>query len=172
MCYRLNDLKQCPGGSGLLTLLPVLSALSGSLRSPLSISRWKIPKGNTLSLLPSVRSGGSSSRRWRRQQGASSYPGESNMTFILPLCFIVIAVTSLINIYAYWIEDGLLGRVLYMGCVITSAAGLWHAFSGTVPALIWQTLLALIALKSIRHLCAKYARMLKYRKTIHAKHKQ
>lgn len=94
------------------------------------------------------------------------------MTFILPLCLIVIAVTSLINIYAHWIEDGLIGRVLYMGCVITSVAGVWHVFSGTVPALIWQTLLALIALKSIRHLCAKYARMLKYRRTIHAKHKQ
>lgn len=94
------------------------------------------------------------------------------MNFILPLCFIVIAITSLINIYAYWIEDGLLGRVLYMGCVITSAAGLVHSFRGDIPPFIWQTLLALIAVKSIRHLCAKYALVLKYRKTIHAKKHQ
>lgn len=93
------------------------------------------------------------------------------MTFILPLCFIVIAVTSLINIYAYWIEDGLLGRVLYMGCVITSAAGLVHSFRGDVPPFIWQTLLALIAVKSIRHICARSIRYFKYR-GLYAKNNQ
>lgn len=30
------------------------------------------------------------------------------------LCLVVLGVASLVNIYAHWIEDGLVGRLLYM----------------------------------------------------------
>uniref|UniRef100_A0AB39C508 Uncharacterized protein n=1 Tax=Salmonella phage vB_SE130_2P TaxID=3236707 RepID=A0AB39C508_9VIRU len=34
------------------------------------------------------------------------------------ICLVAIIITSLINIYAHWIEDGLFGRLLYMASVL------------------------------------------------------
>ncbi len=41
------------------------------------------------------------------------------------ICLAAIIVTSLINIYAHWIEDGLFGRLLY-GVRCYAAGGLVH----------------------------------------------
>ncbi len=48
------------------------------------------------------------------------------------ICLAAIIVTSLINIYAHWIEDGLFGRLLYMASVVTAAGGLVHLFTGGI----------------------------------------
>ncbi|HFV9492590.1 TPA: hypothetical protein ACIAM1_002352 [Salmonella enterica subsp. enterica serovar Chester] len=80
------------------------------------------------------------------------------------ICLVAIIVTSLINIYAHWIEDGLFGRLLYMASVVTAAGGLAHLFTGGIPPFIITTLVAIFALKSVRHICVKGARYYKYRR--------
>ncbi|QQK87821.1 hypothetical protein QA058_gp41 [Salmonella phage GRNsp50] len=80
------------------------------------------------------------------------------------ICLVAIIVTSLINIYADWIEDGLFGRLLYMASVVTAAGGLTHLFTGAIPPFIITTLVAIFALKSVRHICVKGARYYKYRR--------
>ena len=89
---------------------------------------------------------------------------------LIAFFLLIVIVTSLINIYAYWIEDGLIGRLLYMGCVFTAGAGLFHIINDKMPVFIYPTLIALFALKSIRHLCAKYMRYFKYRSIYAKKH--
>lgn len=81
------------------------------------------------------------------------------------LCLIVIAVTSLVNIYAHWIEDGLVGRLLYMATAITCAAGLF----ASNEYIVTSSLLILFAMKSVRNICVRSLRYVKYRKAIHAK---
>ncbi|QLF85816.1 hypothetical protein [Jerseyvirus jersey] len=80
------------------------------------------------------------------------------------ICLVAIIVTSLINIYAHWIEDGLFGRLLYMTSVVTAAGGLAHLFTGDIPPFIITTLVAVFALKSVRHICVKGVRYYKYRR--------
>uniref|UniRef100_A0AB39C5D2 Holin class I n=1 Tax=Salmonella phage vB_SE130_2P TaxID=3236707 RepID=A0AB39C5D2_9VIRU len=80
------------------------------------------------------------------------------------ICLVAIIVTSLINIYADWIEDGLFGRLLYMASAVTAAGGLAHLFTGAIPPFIITTLVAIFALKSVRHICVKGARYYKYRR--------
>lgn len=87
-------------------------------------------------------------------------------------CLIVISVTSLINIYAHWIEDGLLGRLLYMAAVFTAGAGLVHYLSGPIPTFIFPTLIILFTLKSVRNVSVKSFLAFKYRRTINAKKHQ
>lgn len=88
------------------------------------------------------------------------------------MCLVVIGITSLINIYAHWIDDGLFGRLLYMATVITCAAGLVRYINNDIPYHIATTLIVLFMLHRIRNLCARSVRYMKYRRTIHAKHKQ
>ncbi|AAW51229.1 holin [Salmonella phage SS3e] len=80
------------------------------------------------------------------------------------ICLVAIIATSLINIYADWVEDGLFGRLLYMASVVTAAGGLAHLFTGAIPPSIITTLVAIFALKSVRHICVKGARCYKYRR--------
>lgn len=87
-------------------------------------------------------------------------------------CLIIIALVSLINIYAHWVEDGLFGRLLYMATVITCTAGVIRYTDNTVPYHIATTLIFLFMLKSVRNISVKSVRYFKYRRTIHAKHKQ
>lgn len=88
---------------------------------------------------------------------------------MLIIFLLVMCGTSCINIYAHWVEDGLVGRLLYMAVAVSCLAGVVHLWQGEpLPPYISNTLLALIAVKSVRHLCAKYIR---YRKYLHvAKH--
>lgn len=88
------------------------------------------------------------------------------------MCLVVIGVTSLINIYAHWIDDGLFGRLLYMATVITCAAGLVHYVGGSIPYHIATTLIVIFMLHRVRNLCARSVRYMKYRRTIHAKNNQ
>ncbi|HBI0435737.1 TPA: hypothetical protein KYJ64_004587 [Salmonella enterica subsp. enterica serovar Dublin] len=80
------------------------------------------------------------------------------------ICLVAIIATSLINIYAHWIEDGLFGRLLYMAAAMTATSGLAHLVTGAIPPYIITTLIAILALKSIRHICVKGARWYKYRR--------
>ena len=88
------------------------------------------------------------------------------------MCLVVIGITSLINIYPHWIDDGLFGRLLYMATVITCAAGLVHYVDDSIPYHIATTLIILFMLHRIRNLCARSVRYMKYRRTIHAKKHQ
>lgn len=85
------------------------------------------------------------------------------------ICLIVIGVTSLINIYAHWVDDGLLGRLLYMSTAVTCAAGLVKYANSDVPYHIATTLLVLFTVKTVRNLSVRSARYIKYRKQINAK---
>lgn len=85
------------------------------------------------------------------------------------VCLLVILVTALINIYAHWIEDGLVGRMLYMAAVLTCAAGLWHYADNTIPEHLTTTLLSLLAAIFLRCTAVKSYTAFKYRRTIHAK---
>ncbi|CCG55233.1 putative holin, class II [Salmonella phage vB_SenS-Ent1] len=80
------------------------------------------------------------------------------------ICLAAIIATSLINIYAHWIEDGLFGRLLYMASAMTATSGLAHLVTGAIPPYIITTLIAILTLKSIRHICVKGARWYKYRR--------
>lgn len=88
-------------------------------------------------------------------------------------CLSVIAIISLINIYAHWIDDGLLGRLVFMGLFLTCSAGLIHLITnGSAPMFIWSTLLVLVTLSFLRSACVKSVRYVKYRRLIHAKNHQ
>lgn len=88
-------------------------------------------------------------------------------------CLSIIAVTALFNIYAYWIDDGLLGRLVFMGLFLTCGAGLIHIYKdGSAPLFIWSTLLVLVTLSFLRSVCVKSVRYIKYRRLIHAKNSQ
>lgn len=88
-------------------------------------------------------------------------------------CLTIIAVSALINIYAHWIDDGLIGRLVYMGLFFTCSAGLIHMFnSGAAPMFIWSTLLVLVTLTYLRSVCVKSIRYFRYWRLIHAKNNQ
>lgn len=84
-------------------------------------------------------------------------------------CLVIISVTSLFNIYAHWLEDGLIGRLLYMATALTCVAGLVRYIDATIPEHIANTLIVLFAVKGVRNVCVRSARYFKYRKAIHAK---
>lgn len=85
------------------------------------------------------------------------------------VCLLVIGATSLFNIYAHWIEDGLFGRLLYMATAVTCAAGLVHYADDSVPYHIATTLIVLFAVKGVRNASVRSIRFYRYRKTIHVK---
>jgi hypothetical protein len=88
------------------------------------------------------------------------------------VCLLVILVTALVNIYAHWIEDGLVGRMLYMALAFTSVAGLIRYTSASIPEHLTSTIVVLYSLLGIRSLAVKSTRYIKYRRTIHAKNNQ
>lgn len=86
-------------------------------------------------------------------------------------CLLVIGATSLFNIYAHWVDDGLFGRLLYMATAITCAAGLVRYVDSTIPYHIATTLIFLFMLKSVRNACVRSVRFYRYRKTyVKSKH--
>lgn len=88
------------------------------------------------------------------------------------LCLVIMTVVSLINIYSHWIEDGFVGRLLYMATVITCVAGLAKFTNSTVPEHLAAALIVLQTALGVRDVCHRFVLRLKYRRTIHAKHKQ
>lgn len=84
-------------------------------------------------------------------------------------CLIVLCATSLINIYAHWIEDGLVGRLLYMSLALSCAAGLL----ANNAIVVSSSLIILFMLTSVRDVCMRSLRHIKYRRTIqHVKKNQ
>lgn len=88
------------------------------------------------------------------------------------LCLVIMTVVSLINIYSHWIEDGFVGRLLYMATVITCVAGLAKFTNSTVPEHLAATLIVLQTALGVRDVCHRFVLRLKYRRTIHAKKHQ
>lgn len=87
------------------------------------------------------------------------------------LCLVIITVVSLINIYSHWIEDGFVGRLLYMATVLTCVAGLAKFTNSSVPEHLAATLIVLQTALGVRDVCHRFVLSLKYRRTIHAKSK-
>lgn len=88
------------------------------------------------------------------------------------LCLVIMTVVSLINIYSHWIEDGFVGRLLYMATVLTCVAGLAKFTNSTVPEHLAATLIVLQTALGVRDVCHRFVLRLKYRRTIHAKKHQ
>ena len=88
------------------------------------------------------------------------------------LCLVIMTVVSLINIYSHWIEDGFVGRLLYMATVLTCVAGLAKFTNSTVPEHLVTTLIVLQTALGVRDVCHRFVLRLKYRRNFHAKHKQ
>lgn len=88
------------------------------------------------------------------------------------LCLVIMTVVSLINIYSHWIEDGFVGRLLYMATVITCVAGLAKFTNSSVPEHLAATLIVLQTALGVRDVCHRFVLRLKYRRTIHAKKHQ
>ena len=87
------------------------------------------------------------------------------------LCLVIMTVVSLINIYSHWIEDGFVGRLLYMATVITCVAGLAKFTNSSVPEHLAATLIVLQTALGVRDVCHRFVLRLKYRRNIHAKSK-
>lgn len=88
------------------------------------------------------------------------------------VCLAVICITSLINIYATWIQDGLLGRLLYMCTALTSAAGLVGYYTGDNAGAVAGMLIVLFAIKAIRNVCVRTSRHYKHEAQPNAQHKR
>lgn len=85
-------------------------------------------------------------------------------------CLLVIGATSLFNIYAYWVDDGLFGRLLHMAIVLTCVAGVIRYADSYTPQHIASTLIVLFTAMGARNLCVRAVRLYRYRK-IYAKSK-
>lgn len=88
------------------------------------------------------------------------------------ICLLILGSSALINIYAHWIEDGLIGRLLYMALALSSFAGLLSYSDQTMPVHIIHTIVVIFTLLSVRNVCVRTTRYAKYRKLIHAKKHQ
>lgn len=85
------------------------------------------------------------------------------------ICLVVLGLVSLINIYAHWIEDGLVGRLLYMALALTCAAGLLRWTDSYATTAVGVSLIVIFALLSVRNAIVKSVRYFKHRRK-YAKH--
>lgn len=85
------------------------------------------------------------------------------------ICLVVLGVVSLINIYAHWIEDGLVGRLLYMALALTCAAGLFRWANSYATTAIGVSIIVIFALLALRNVTVKSVRYFKHRRK-YAKH--
>ncbi len=85
------------------------------------------------------------------------------------ICLVVLGVVSLINIYAHWIEDGLVGRLLYMALALTCAAGLFRWTNSYVTTAVGVSVIVIFALLALRNVTVKSVRYFKHRRK-YAKH--
>lgn len=88
------------------------------------------------------------------------------------MCLVIMTVVSLINIYSHWIQDGFVGRLLYMATALTCVAGLAKFTNSSVPEHLAVTLIVLQTAIGVRDVCHRFTLRLKYRRTIHAKKHQ
>lgn len=73
------------------------------------------------------------------------------LTTLYILSLVALGVSSLVNIYADWINDGLVGRIIYMITAIVCLSGILAVgYHGIQPHLL-VTVALLCALKSIRN---------------------
>lgn len=90
---------------------------------------------------------------------------------ILASGLVVVAAASLVNIYSNRIDDGIIGRLLYMGLVVTCLAGLMKLFHGASLELIGNALLVQFAALSVRDVCVRVIRHARRRRhDDHPKH--
>lgn len=85
------------------------------------------------------------------------------------ICLVVLGVVSLINIYAHWIEDGLVGRLLYMALALTCAAGLFRWTNSYVTTAVGVSVIVIFAMLVLRDITVKTVRYFKHRRK-YAKH--
>ncbi len=85
------------------------------------------------------------------------------------LCLVVLGLVSLINIYAHWIEDGLVGRLLYMALALTCAAGFMRWTDSYMTTAVGVSLIVIFALLSLRNVTVKSVRYFKHRRKYDAK---
>lgn len=64
------------------------------------------------------------------------------------LLFLIIGASSLFNVYAPSVQDGLFGRVLYLLTAMTCIVGLLQ--TGDVSDATWTALIWLFALRALR----------------------
>lgn len=84
--------------------------------------------------------------------------------YIIATGLLIVAAASLINIYSDRIDDGLIGRLLYMGLVVTSLAGLSKVATGASLELICPALLTQFAALSVRDVCVRVIRRARRRR--------
>ena len=73
------------------------------------------------------------------------------LTTIYIISLVMLCVSSLVNIYAEWIEDGLVGRIIYMSTAIVCISGLVAVEVHGVQPKLLVTIALLCAVKSIRN---------------------
>ena len=73
------------------------------------------------------------------------------LTTIYIISLVMLCVSSLVNIYAEWIEDGLIGRIIYMVTAIVCLSGILAVESHGPQTNILVTVALLCGLKSVRN---------------------
>lgn len=67
------------------------------------------------------------------------------------ICLLLIGGVALFNIYHPAVEDGLFGRLLYMGTAMTCFVALFHFESITAAKVVTPTLIIIFALRQLRN---------------------
>lgn len=68
---------------------------------------------------------------------------------IIAILLLVIGASSLFNVYAPSVQDGICGRVLYLLTAMTCIIGLMQ--TGDVSNTVWSVLIWLFALRTLRN---------------------
>jgi len=79
-------------------------------------------------------------------------------TFVGQLALLVILLASLWGIYSPKVNDGILGRMLYMAKALVCVAGFSHMMNDTFPKNIAVTLVVCVALHMVRDLFVAHYR--------------
>lgn len=79
------------------------------------------------------------------------------------ISLLIIGLASLFNIYAHWVEDGVLGRLLYMATAGTCFIGLFLSTGHVATALI-----ILFAFRQVRNVWLRSWRYYKHRRIFNA----
>ena len=85
-----------------------------------------------------------------------------DLVLVAVALFIIMGV-ALFNIYAHFIDDGWLGRLLYMATAGTCAVGLFNLTDRHVLAVVVFTQLFIFALRQLRNIVLRSWWHLKYR---------
>lgn len=91
------------------------------------------------------------------------------LTAIYLLSLVALGVSSLFNIYAEWINDGLFGRIIYMITAIVCLSGILAVNSHGIQPHLLVTVALLCGLKSIRNAAVATYYHQKFKDRRHAK---